>query len=84
MSLCGDWILLDASGTTVQEASLILMKNQPTVPFVSGNSPHLISTPVPPVRSQPTVHGSASQNVQVATTSGMHKPQEVNLIAFLH
>ena len=79
------WICLDAFGTTVQGASRvmvpnepILMENQPTVPFVSENSPHPISsTPVPPVRSQPTLHGSASGDVQVATRSRMHK---VNLI----
>ena len=81
---------LDVSGTTVHGATLvmvpnepILMKNQSTVPFASGNSPYLIrNTTVPPVRSQPTVHGSASGNVQVATTSRMHTPQEVNLIAY--
>lgn len=35
------------------------------------------------MKSQPTVDGSASGSaVQVATTSGMHKQQEVNLIAY--
>ena len=82
------WILSDASGTTVHGASLTtvpngpsLMKKQPAVHSVSGNSRNLSSnTPVPPVRSQPTVDG-ASGNVQVATTSRLQTPQEVNLTA---
>ena len=81
-------ILLDASGTTAHGASdimvpsgPILMKDQlqPTVHFVSGNSPHLSNTPVPPVRSQPILDGSAGGNVQVTTMSRMHIRQEVNL-----
>ena len=64
------WIRLDASGTTSHGTSLVMVPNEPAVPFVT----------VHPVRSQPTAHGSASGDVQVATTSRMHTPQEVNLI----
>ena len=75
------WIRLDASGTTGHGTSLVMVPNEPAMPFVSENSPDLIrNTTVPPVRSQPTAHGSASGDVQVATTSRMHTPQEVNLI----
>lgn len=83
------WILLVVFGTTAPRAPLvmvpngpILMNDQQIMSFVTGLSPHLSNTPVPPVKSQPTVHQSASGDVQVLTTSSMHTPQEVNLIAY--
>jgi len=63
------------------------VQDQPTAPFGKVNTgilgPHLGNTPVPPVRSQPTENGSASGSAeQVATTSGIHTQQKVNLIAY--
>ena len=70
------WILIDVSGPLIRGDlnSLVIVPNEP---ILMKNQPT-----VPPVRSQPTVQGSASGDVQVATTSRMHTPQEVNLIAY--
>lgn len=77
-------------GTSFNQSPLImvpsgpnLMQGHPTV-LANTTSPvsHITKTPVPTVRSQPTADGSVSGSVQVSTTSGMHKHQEVNLISY--
>lgn len=59
------------------------MQGHPTV-LANTTIPvsHITKTPVPTVRSQPTADGSVSGSVQVATTSGVHKHQKVNLISY--